>query len=163
MSDSVLKLSEIDPASLIALLGQYGLKLVTQNDGDIPGSFWGDEEAGLIENRVYARPDTPIHSILHESCHYMCMDGERRAALHTDAAGDYDEENGVCYLQILLADDIPEMGRARMFGDMDAWGYSFRLGSARAWFEQDADDARQWLQQHGLLKDQTPTYRVRTD
>ena len=27
---------------------------------------------------------------------------------------------------------------------MDAWGYSFRLGSARAWFEHDAEDARQW-------------------
>ena len=24
---------------------------------------------------------------------------------------------------------------------MDAWGYTFRLGSARAWFENDADDA----------------------
>ncbi len=28
---------------------------------------------------------------------------------------------------------------------MDAWGYSFRLGSTRAWFEGDAQDARAWL------------------
>ena len=35
--------------------------------------------------------------------------------------------------------------------DMDAWGYTFRLGSTRAWFEQDADDARQWLAERGLL------------
>jgi hypothetical protein len=35
--------------------------------------------------------------------------------------------------------------------DMDAWGYTFRLGSARAWFEEDAEDARTWLQQRGLL------------
>jgi hypothetical protein len=34
---------------------------------------------------------------------------------------------------------------------MDAWGYSFRFGSARAWFERDADDARGWLARRGLL------------
>jgi hypothetical protein len=86
-----------------------------------------------------------LHSVLHEACHFVCMAPARRAALDTDAGGDYDEENGVCYLQVLLADELPGFGRARMFADMDAWGYSFRLGSARAWFEQDADDARAWL------------------
>jgi hypothetical protein len=35
--------------------------------------------------------------------------------------------------------------------DMDAWGYSFRLGSAARWFQEDADDARQWLAARGLL------------
>ena len=25
------------------------------------------------------------------------------------------------------------------------WGYSFRLGSAAAWFAEDAEDARDWL------------------
>ena len=158
---TVLRLADINPAGLRKLLQKYSLELITQDDGDIPGSFWGDEEAGLIENRVYARPDTPIHSILHESCHYICMDSERRAALHTDAAGDYDEENGVCYLQILLADDIAEMGRQRMFEDMDRWGYSFRLGRAQAWFEQDAEDARSWLEDYGLLAGQRPSYRLR--
>jgi len=34
---------------------------------------------------------------------------------------------------------------------MDAWGYSFRLGSAQAWFEQDAEDARSFLVARGLL------------
>ena len=29
--------------------------------------------------------------------------------------------------------------------DMDAWGYTFRLGSAHAWFEHDAEDAREFL------------------
>jgi hypothetical protein len=33
---------------------------------------------------------------------------------------------------------------------MDAWGYSFRLGSTRAWFEHDADEARVFLQARGL-------------
>jgi hypothetical protein len=35
--------------------------------------------------------------------------------------------------------------------DMDAWGYTFRLGSARAWFEHDAENARTWLIERGLL------------
>jgi hypothetical protein len=34
---------------------------------------------------------------------------------------------------------------------MDRWGYSFRLGGARAWFEQDAADARSWLLERGLI------------
>ncbi|MFP4209060.1 MAG: hypothetical protein ACLFSC_10405 [Wenzhouxiangella sp.] len=117
----------------------------------IPGSFWGDEEAGLIDNRLYARADTPIHSILHEACHWLCMDEDRRTSLHTNAGGDYDEENAVCYLQILLADRLPGFGRERCMSDMDAWGYSFRLGSARKWFEEDAEDARAWLIGRGIL------------
>jgi hypothetical protein len=35
--------------------------------------------------------------------------------------------------------------------DMDAWGYSFRLGSTQAWFEGDAADARQWLLRRHLI------------
>ena len=81
----------------------------------------------------------------------------------TDAGGDVAEENAVCYLQVLLADEIPGFGRDRMFADMDAWGYSFRLGSARAWFEQDAEDARAWLFDQGLIDASgRPTWRVRT-
>lgn len=138
--------------ALKALLAKYGLELIeTSATAEIPGSFWGDEEAGLIENRLYARPDTPVHSILHESAHYVCMDGERRQGLHTDAGGDYDEENGVCYLQVLWADELPDMLKTGMFKDMDAWGYSFRLGSAQAWFEQDAEDALAWLQRYGVV------------
>ena len=108
----------------------------------IPGSYWGESEAGLIGNRIYFRPDTPLHSVLHEACHFICMDDARRAQLERDAGGDYDEENAVCYLQILLADEFAGSDSQRMCSDMDAWGYTFRLGSARAWFERDADDAR---------------------
>lgn len=153
-SPPVLRLGELKPQqrrALQALLARYGLVLETVATGAIDGSYWGDEEAGLVGTRVLARADTPLHSVLHETCHYLCMDGERRNGLHTDAGGDYDEENAVCYLQILLADQLPAVGRARMFSDMDQWGYSFRLGSARAWFERDADDARQWLCRHGLI------------
>ncbi|MGB0721663.1 MAG: hypothetical protein ACPGU7_04625 [Gammaproteobacteria bacterium] len=159
----VLSWAECDQEALRAVLARYGLEVHDSDaDTDIPGSFWGDEEAGLIGNVLYARADTPVHSILHEGCHYICMDGERRDGLHTDAGGGYDEENGVCYLQILLAGHLPDMGRARMFADMDAWGYSFRLGSARAWFEQDAEDARQWLIDAGILSNRNElSWRIR--
>ena len=81
------------------------------------------------------------------------MSPERRAGLDRDAGGDDAEECAVCYLQILLADELPQFGRERMFEDMDAWGYTFRLGSARAWFEQDAADARAWLRGQGVVDD----------
>ena len=125
---------------------------IVDSGAEIPGSFWGDDEAGLIGNVLYLRADTPVHSVLHETCHFACMDDKRRTSLHTNAGGDADEENAVCYLQILLSDALPDMGRQKLFEDMDSWGYSFRLGSARAWFENDADDARQWLQSRGLLE-----------
>jgi hypothetical protein len=51
----------------------------------------------------------------------------------------------------VLADELPGVGRARLMADMDAWGYSFRLGSTRAWFEQDAGNARCWLLERSLL------------
>jgi hypothetical protein len=35
---------------------------------------------------------------------------------------------------------------------MDAWGYTFRLGSAARWFAEDADDARRWLLARGLIE-----------
>lgn len=148
---------------LSELLNRYGIEIIdVKEDAAIPGSFFGEREAGLKGNQLYCRWDTPVHSALHEACHYICMDPQRRDALDTDAAGDYDEENGVCYLQILLSDFLPGVGRQRMWQDMDSWGYSFRLGSARDWFEQDAEDACQWLIQHGLITpDQQPTFLLR--
>lgn len=159
----VLRFGEIDQQAFRRLLARYHLEVIGSTAGEkIPGSFWGDEEAGLIENRLYCRPDTPVHSALHEACHYICMDQQRRDGLHTDAGGGYDEENGVCYLQILLSDSVAEMGRQRMFSDMDEWGYSFRLGSAEKWFYQDADDASQWLQDHHLINlQQQPNWVLR--
>ena len=149
---TVFTCADLDDGVLTALLGRYGLTVEWLPPGmTIPGSYWGEREAGLIGDRLLVRDDTPVHSALHEAGHYICMDAARRAALHTDAGGECIEENGVCYLQILLADDLPGVGRARLCADMDAWGYSFRLGSTRAWFEQDAEDARAWLIQHRLI------------
>jgi hypothetical protein len=71
--------------------------------------------------------------------------------LDKDAGGDDLEESAVCYLQVLLGDELPGVGRKRLLEDMDAWGYSFRLGNTRAWFEGDAADARAWLREQGLI------------
>jgi hypothetical protein len=159
----VLTVGDIGIERLGELLVRYGLACEpVADDSEIPGSFWGDSEAGLVGARLLLRDDTPVHSALHEACHYVCMTPERRAGLHTDAGGDYAEENAVCYLQILLAGELRDVGRERLMRDMDAWGYSFRLGSAKAWFEGDADDARQWLLDQGLIDArQTPVYRLR--
>ena len=151
---SVLTVAGLSRGSLEALFGGYGLQVVRVAPGaPIPGSHWGEPEAGLIGATLYLRPDTPVHSALHEGCHWICMTPERRASLHTDAGGDDDEENAVNYLSILLSQTLPGFGRERMLADMDTWGYSFRLGSARAWFEDDAEDARAWLVGHGLPAD----------
>jgi hypothetical protein len=160
---TVLTCADLPPGSLEGLLAELGLSVDWVDAGaPIPGSYWGEAEAGLVGDRLLVRRDTPVHSALHEACHYVCMDAHRRAALHTDAGGDVAEENGVCYLQVLYADELPGMGRARMFTDMDAWGYSFRLGDARAWFEGDAEDAGAWLRSHGLIDESgRPTRRVR--
>jgi len=159
----VLLYSEIKPEHLQSLLARYGLAIKLVNTSEpIPGSFWKAPEAGLIGDVLYISDDTPIHSALHESCHYICMDQQRRSQLHTDAGGTAIEENATCYLQILLADLIPEMGRERSFKDMDEWGYSFRLGSAQAWFEQDAEEVIEWLLQHKLIDtEQHPSFLLR--
>lgn len=160
---AVLSCGDIKLDELRSLLGNYGLIIcIIENNKDIPGSWFGDSEAGLIDNQLYIRMDTPVHSALHESCHYVCMDATRRKTLNTNAGGDYTEENGVCYLQIILADYITGFGRDRALNDMDEWGYTFRLGSSRAWFEQDADDAQDWLLKHHIIdKDNNPTWMLR--
>ena len=148
----MLLLNSIDRLELMVLLDRYGLDLVLVAPGEtIPGSHWGEREAGLIGSRLYARLDTPLHSVLHESAHFICMTPERRAQLHTDAGGDDSEESAVCYLQILMAQALAHVGAQRMFSDMDEWGYSFRLGSTAAWFAEDAEDAQAWLARHGLI------------
>lgn len=150
----MLTLADIRIDDVRALLARYALAFEHVADGQpIPGSYWGECEAGLIGSTVYARNDTPVHSLLHEAAHLMVLPPERRAAVHTDATDSIDEENAVCVLQGLLGDALPGVGRERVFADMDAWGYTFRLGSARAYVEHDADDAWNWLQVHGLVDD----------
>jgi hypothetical protein len=150
-ADSVMRVGEIGFAAPATLLARFGLQLQRVAPGEpIPGSFWGDEEAGIIGNTVYARDDTPVHSLLHEAGHLIVLPAERRLDVHTDATDSIEEEDATCYLQIVLADQLPGVGRTRLMADMDAWGYSFRLGSTRAWFEQDAGNAHAFLAERGL-------------
>ncbi|MFC0152483.1 hypothetical protein ACFFJ4_02135 [Xanthomonas dyei] len=151
-ASAVLCVADIGLDAPAALLGRYGLRLHRVDAGAaIPGSFWGEPEAGIIGCDVYVRDDTPVHSMLHEAGHLIVLPTDKRAAVHTDATDSVDEEDATCYLQILLADQLPGVGSARLMADMDAWGYTYRLGSTRAWFEQDAENARRWLHERGLL------------
>jgi len=149
---TILKCADIQFSQLENLLAKYGIVIhkVTDNK-EIPGSWFGDPEAGIIKNSLYVRGDTPVHSALHESCHYVCMDEARRQNLHTNVGGNYAEENAVCYLSILLSDFIDGFGREHMFADMDEWGYTFRLGSSKKWFEEDAEDAFEWLVKNKII------------
>jgi len=145
------------------LLGRYGLAVEWIADGaPITASFWGDPEAGVAGTRVFIRSDTPVHSMLHEACHIICMTADRRERLDRDAGGDDLEESAVCFLQIILAGLLAGVGRDRLMADMDAWGYSFRLGATSAWFDGDAQDAVAWLREQNLItRCNDPIYRLR--
>lgn len=159
----VVRVGESAHESVAALVRRYGasLRQLAVNE-TVPGSYWGESEAGLRRDVLYVRADTPLHSLLHELSHYICMSPGRRAGLDRDAGGDDAEECAVCYLQILLADELPMLGRERMLRDMDAWGYTFRLGSARAWFDEDAAEACIWLRQNGVVDEHhRATFRVK--
>lgn len=148
----VLTLADIRFDDAAGLLRLYGLSLVHIAEGEpIPGSYWGEAEAGIVGATVHVRSDTPVHSLLHEACHLIVLPAERRASVHTDATDSIAEEDAVCVLQGLLGDFLPGVGRARVLADMDAWGYTFRLGSARAYVDHDAEDAWTWLQARGLV------------
>ena len=159
----MLTVADLPAQALQNLLATYAIQVkIVPNGEDIPGSFWGDSEAGLIANNLYVRPETPVHSALHEACHYICLDTQRRDSLDTDAGGDYDEENAVCYLQILLGAKLPGCSADTLMKNMDSWGYTFRLGSAKKWFSDDAEDAQQWLIREQLIdQNNLPTGRLR--
>ena len=76
----VLRLGALGFDAPARLLASYDLELVRVDDGEaIPGSYWGECEAGVIGSGVYARSDTPVHSLLHEACHLIVLPPERRA------------------------------------------------------------------------------------
>ena len=159
-----MRCAELAAAAIDELARRYRLISVPVDTGQpIPGSYWGPPEAGLSGGQIFWRPDTPAHSVLHELAHFVCMDGERRARVDTDAGGDDEEECAVCYLEILLAAQLRGFGSDRCIADMDAWGYSFREGSARRWFVGDGSEARAWLLHEQLITgDAKPTWRLRT-
>ena len=80
----MLLVNSVDRLALGVLLDRYGLQLIlVVPEQVIPGSYWGEREAGLIGAKIYARLDTPLHSVLHESAHFICMTPERRSGLDT--------------------------------------------------------------------------------
>ena len=90
------------------------------------------------------------------------MASDIRASHSGNAGSDDLEEAAVCYLQVLLADHLPDVGRDRLMLDMDTWGYSFRLGNTARWFAEDAEDARQWLLRQRLIDEGCrPTFNLR--
>ncbi|MDB6163306.1 MAG: hypothetical protein JWL98_738, partial [Xanthomonadaceae bacterium] len=59
INGDVLLLRDIAIADVTALLARYDLQLqVVPDGGPIPGSYWGEPEAGIISNVVHARADT---------------------------------------------------------------------------------------------------------
>ncbi|MEM7019699.1 MAG: hypothetical protein AAF512_20470 [Pseudomonadota bacterium] len=145
------------------VLDKYQLKLnIIHENSAIPHSFWGSPEAGRFKSQLYARKDTPLHSILHESAHYVCMTKEQRLCPEIDAGGSALIEDACCFLQILWSDYVENFSRHVHLDDMNQWGYSFRLGSSSRWFYADAGDAREWLIQQNIINPQNePTWEMR--
>ena len=162
-SQSVLTVAALDRASIKNFLARFSLSVDWVVDGAaITGSFWGEPEAGIVGTTLYLRADTPVHSMLHEACHIICMPAARRATLERNAGGDDLEEAAVCYLQVILGDELAGVGRKQIMKDMDSWGYSFRLGSTADWFGHDSSDAQDWLVEHKLLTTSgEPLYQLR--
>ncbi len=154
---------DLSSESIKHLLGHYGIRLhCLQFDMDIPYSFWGEPEAGRLGENLYLRDDTPIHSILHESAHYVCMPEQQRHNAEVDAKGSAMEENATCYLQVLLSNHIHGYSRKQLMKDMDDWGYSFRFGSTHDWFTKDAKEVKDWLISHNLITDRNEvTWQLR--
>ena len=148
----MIRYQDLSPDAIQALFVRYGIVIqCVQQDQDIPHSFWGSPEAGRLVETLYIRADTPIHSLLHESGHYICMPGAQRKQRVVDAKGSAMEENACCYLQVLLADRLEGYDREQLMKDMDDWGYSFRLGSAKSWFTEDAEEVKKWLIEHKII------------
>lgn len=161
--NAVMLCSDLGADTIENFLARYDIRAEwVAPDSPITGSFWGAPEAGIVQQQVFVRPDTPVHSLLHEICHIICMTPERRECLDGNAGSDDLEESAVCYLQVVLADYLPGVGRQRLMQDMDSWGYSFRKGTTERWFVDDAGDVHAWLVGEGILSEiGEPVFRLR--
>ncbi|MEM8982548.1 MAG: hypothetical protein AAGC71_05955 [Pseudomonadota bacterium] len=140
---------DVDAGGLEHWLQRLGLSIAIVPDRvAIPGTYWGEPEAGIVGTTVYASATTPLHSLLHEASHILMHAPTVRHRLLTDAGGTDPVEESVCALQLALADTLPGYSAQRCLGDMDSWGYSFRQGSAVAWYSEDAPIARRRWPDH---------------
>ena len=99
----VLRLRDVAGCDVVALLARYGLRFERVADGaPIPGSFWGESEAGLISSTVFARDDTPLHSLLHEACHLIVIPPEMSWRGDRKASGLVFDENVKCCMPLLV-------------------------------------------------------------
>src|SRR3546814_11455545 len=109
----VLRLRDIAFADAAALLARYDLHLEhVPDDAPIPGSYWGESEAGLIGTTVHAPSDTPVHSLLHKACHLIVLSPDRRAAVHTDTPASAEEEDAVALRHAMPGEAHPGRGPA---------------------------------------------------
>jgi hypothetical protein len=157
-------IGDFENKELHNLINKYHLELqILADDEPIPASFWGEPEAGLIGKTIFVKKATPLHSMFHELSHLICMTEGRRLSVNKDAKSDDEEESAVCYLQILLGDLLTGVSSNLLMKDMDDWGYSFRLGSTQAWFQDDSCDSKKWLQKENILNEKgNITWSLRT-
>ena len=93
MSTDVLRLADIDPAALRALFGAHGLSiewLAAQTD--IPGSYWGESEAGLeieARRRLEETRNGLVRQLLDAAAELARLDNRKRSLrdLHRDRHG----------------------------------------------------------------------------
>ena len=156
-------LKNTSPEALRQVLDKYQLGLTMVAPGSsIPHSFWGAPEAGRQHTELFAREDTPVHSIFHESAHYVCMTDAQRHSPSINAGGSALIEDACCFLQILWSECLIGFNRHIHLHDMNQWGYNFRLGSSTRWFYADSDDARAWLVQENIITERNePTWEMR--
>ena len=135
-NDTVLQVSDVESDIVDQFLGRYGITLeVVPDAAPITASFWGEPEAGIVGRQVFVRGDPPVHSMLHEACHIICMSAERRDSLYRDAGGNDLEESAVCYLQVVLADSMVGVGRARLMClSCEFWGEYNTISIITGWF-----------------------------
>ena len=87
--EEVLRVEDLGQTLVSNFLARLGLNLEwLPANSTINGSYWGEPEAGIIGESVYVRDDTPVHSMLHEVCHIICMSADRRSCLDRDAGSD---------------------------------------------------------------------------
>ncbi len=142
----------------------YGARLERVPAGAaIPGSYWGDTEAGLdrqhrVRARRHARAFVPARALslhLHgRRAPCRARDRRRRHATTRSAA------SATC--RCCSPSGSTASAQRAACATWTRGATRFREGSARAWFDGDGAHARAWLLDHGLVDSAgQPTLRLR--